>query len=73
MSSLELRGLAVAYGRRQALAPFSDLVHSGEWLGLIGPNGAGKSSLLRAVVGGHGAAAPSSSPTCRSRRRSPTT
>jgi len=51
VSSLELRELAVAYGRRQALAPFSDLVHSGEWLGLIGPNGAGKSSLLRAVVG----------------------
>ena len=51
MSSLELRDLAVAYGKRQALAPFSDVVHSGEWLGLIGPNGAGKSSLLRAVVG----------------------
>jgi iron complex transport system ATP-binding protein len=51
MSSLELRELAVAYGRRQALAPFSDVVRSGEWLGLIGPNGAGKSSLLRAVVG----------------------
>ncbi len=51
MSSLELRELAVHYGRHQALAPFSDVVHSGEWLGLIGPNGAGKSSLLRAVVG----------------------
>jgi iron complex transport system ATP-binding protein len=51
MSSLELREMAVAYGKRQALAPFSDVVHSGEWLGLIGPNGAGKSSLLRAVVG----------------------
>ena len=51
MSSLELRDLAVAYGKREALAPFSDVVHSGEWLGLIGPNGAGKSSLLRAVVG----------------------
>ena len=51
MSSLELRGLGVAYGKRIALAPFDDIVHSGEWLGLIGPNGAGKSSLLRAVVG----------------------
>jgi len=51
VSSLELRGLAVSYGKRQALAPFSDVVTSGEWLGLIGPNGAGKSSLLRAVVG----------------------
>jgi iron complex transport system ATP-binding protein len=51
VSSLELRELAVAYGRRQALAPFSEVIGSGEWLGLIGPNGAGKSSLLRAVVG----------------------
>jgi iron complex transport system ATP-binding protein len=51
MSSLELRDLAVAYGKRRALAPFSDVVTSGEWLGLIGPNGAGKSSLLRAVAG----------------------
>jgi iron complex transport system ATP-binding protein len=51
VSSLELRDLAVSYGRREALAPFSDVVRSGEWLGLIGPNGAGKSSLLRAVVG----------------------
>jgi iron complex transport system ATP-binding protein len=52
MSSLELRDVAVSYGRRVALAPFRDVVHSGEWLGLIGPNGAGKSSLLRAIVGG---------------------
>jgi iron complex transport system ATP-binding protein len=51
VSSIELRGVTVAYGRRQALAPFSDTVASGEWLGLIGPNGAGKSSLLRAIVG----------------------
>lgn len=51
MSSLGLASVAVAYGRRQALAPFTDVVGSGEWLGLIGPNGAGKSSLLRAIVG----------------------
>ncbi len=51
MSSLEMRELAVAYGRRVALAPYTDRVRSGEWLGLIGPNGAGKSSLLRAIVG----------------------
>ncbi|MBA3288553.1 MAG: ABC transporter ATP-binding protein [Acidimicrobiia bacterium] len=50
-ASLELRGLAVHYGRRVALQPIDELVASGEWLGLIGPNGAGKSSLLRAVVG----------------------
>ena len=51
MSSLGLDAVAVSYGKRPALAPFTDTVASGEWLGLIGPNGAGKSSLLRAVVG----------------------
>ncbi|MFV0307350.1 MAG: ABC transporter ATP-binding protein [Desertimonas sp.] len=51
MSSIEVRDLAVRYGPRDALAPFSDAIGSGEWLGLIGPNGAGKSSLLRAVLG----------------------
>lgn len=51
MSSLGLLGLAVDYGKRHALAPFTDTVSSGEWLGLIGPNGAGKSSLLRAIIG----------------------
>jgi iron complex transport system ATP-binding protein len=51
VSSLGLDQVAVAYGKRRALAPFTETVASGEWLGLIGPNGAGKSSLLRAVVG----------------------
>lgn len=51
MSSLELRGVSVRYGRHTALAPFSDRVAPGEWVGLIGPNGAGKSTLLRSVVG----------------------
>jgi iron complex transport system ATP-binding protein len=51
MSSLEFRGVAVRYNGRNALAPFSDVVRSGEWLGLIGPNGAGKSSLLKAAIG----------------------
>jgi iron complex transport system ATP-binding protein len=51
MSSIELRGLTVQYGRRTAVASFTETVRSGEWLGLIGPNGAGKSSLLQAIVG----------------------
>jgi len=51
MSSLEFREVAVRYGKRQALGPFSDRVAPGEWVGLIGPNGAGKSTLLRAVSG----------------------
>jgi iron complex transport system ATP-binding protein len=51
MSELTFDRVAVHYGTRQALAPFSDRVAAGEWLGVIGPNGAGKSSLLRAAAG----------------------
>ena len=51
MSVLECRDLAVRYGKHDALHPFNDRMHSGEWLGLIGPNGAGKSSLIRALAG----------------------
>ncbi len=51
MSELLLADVEVTYGDRVAVAPFSDTVASGEWVGLIGPNGAGKSSLLRSIVG----------------------
>ena len=51
MSSIEFRDVAVRYRKRVAVGGFSDVIRSGEWLGLIGPNGAGKSSLLKAVVG----------------------
>ena len=51
MSSIAFDAVSVAYGNRQVLAPYTDTVVSGEWLGVIGPNGAGKSSLLRAAVG----------------------
>ena len=51
MGTLELRDVSVSYGKRQVVAPFTELVASGEWLGVIGPNGAGKSSLLRAAAG----------------------
>ncbi len=51
MSSIAFDRVAVSYGKREVVAPFTEQVQSGEWLGLIGPNGAGKSSLLRATVG----------------------
>jgi iron complex transport system ATP-binding protein len=51
MSSVVFDEVEVRYGRRCALAPFSDRVEAGEWLGVIGPNGSGKSSLLRAAAG----------------------
>ncbi len=50
--NLELRDVAVRYGRRSPVVASCDLdVDDGEWLGVIGPNGAGKSSLLKAVCG----------------------
>lgn len=51
MTELSFLDVSVSYGKRHALSGFSDVVSSGEWVGLIGPNGAGKSSLLRAVAG----------------------
>ncbi len=51
MSTLEFDAVTVSYGKRIAVAPFTDRVGSGEWVGIIGPNGAGKSSLLRAAAG----------------------
>ncbi len=51
MSVLAFVDVAVSYGAEQAVRPYTDVVGSGEWLGVIGPNGAGKSSLLRAVAG----------------------
>jgi len=51
VSSVTFDGVGVQYGKRRALEPYTDVVATGEWLGLIGPNGAGKSSLLRAAAG----------------------
>jgi iron complex transport system ATP-binding protein len=50
VSSLAFEAVTVTYGKRTALAAFSEHVSPGEWLCLIGPNGAGKSSALRAVA-----------------------
>ena len=51
MSTLELKGLEVAYGGVPAVRGLSLSVAPGEIVGLIGPNGAGKSSTLHAVMG----------------------
>jgi branched-chain amino acid transport system ATP-binding protein len=51
MSSLELRGLEVAYGGVPAVRGLSLTVAPGEIVGLIGPNGAGKSTTLHAIMG----------------------
>ena len=51
MSELILSDVAVTYGDRRAVLPFTDKIAAGKWVGLIGPNGAGKSSLMRSIAG----------------------
>jgi iron complex transport system ATP-binding protein len=47
---LEVRGLQVAYGKRDVLRSVDLRVDPGEVVGLVGPNGCGKTTLLRAVT-----------------------
>jgi branched-chain amino acid transport system ATP-binding protein len=51
MALLELDGVAVHYGRIQALVGVSVSVEAGEIVALIGANGAGKTTTMRAVSG----------------------
>lgn len=48
--SIEVVGLSVAYGRRQAVDDVTLSFGRGV-TGILGPNGAGKSSLMRTIVG----------------------
>ncbi|EPR39182.1 ABC transporter related protein [Desulfovibrio sp. X2] len=48
---LDIQGLRVRYGRREAVCKVSLSVDAGEVVALYGYNGAGKSTLLRAVAG----------------------
>lgn len=50
MSLLRLDGIAVRYGKSQALIDVSLRVEAGEVVTLIGANGAGKSTLMRAIM-----------------------
>ncbi len=49
--TLELEGIAKAYGDKQVLAGVSLRVQRGDRLAIIGPNGIGKSTLLKIAVG----------------------
>jgi branched-chain amino acid transport system ATP-binding protein len=51
VTTLEVRGLDVAYGGVPAVHGLSLEVAPGEIVGLIGPNGAGKSTTLHAIMG----------------------
>jgi manganese/iron transport system ATP-binding protein len=48
---LEVHGLGVRYGQRQALHDVSFRVGRGELIAVVGPNGAGKSTLFKAICG----------------------
>jgi ABC-2 type transport system ATP-binding protein len=48
---LDVRGLSVAYGAKQAVSEVSFQITHGEIFGLLGPNGAGKTSTLSAIEG----------------------
>jgi iron complex transport system ATP-binding protein len=51
VTTIELRGVGLAYGQRQVLHGIDLVVPAGSRLALVGPNGAGKSSLLRCITG----------------------
>ncbi|WP_322031617.1 ABC transporter ATP-binding protein [Paraburkholderia sp. J76] len=48
---LEVSGLAVRYGKIEALHKAAIKVGAGQIVSVIGPNGAGKSTLLNAIMG----------------------
>ena len=51
MSTLEISGLTVAYGRTEAVRGIDLAVGEGQLAALIGANGAGKTTILRALSG----------------------
>lgn len=48
---LDVRGVAVSYGRSRVLDAVDLRVPDGEAVGVVGPNGAGKTTLLNVVAG----------------------
>ncbi len=51
MSTIELRGISVAYGAQVVLDDLDLAVGDGEFLVLVGPSGCGKTTALRVVAG----------------------
>ncbi len=50
-SSIEARGVSLAYGQKRILSDVDLRIGSGEFFCLLGPSGAGKTSFLRVVAG----------------------
>lgn len=51
MIRIELSGIGKRFGRQWILQDFSDVLNSGETIGIRGRNGSGKSTLLRVLCG----------------------
>lgn len=51
MTAIELRDVAVSYGKRRVLTDVNWRVETGELVSVLGPNGAGKTTMLRAILG----------------------
>lgn len=51
MPLLEIKNMAVHYGRIEAIRDMSIVVNDGEIVSLIGANGAGKTTTMRAIAG----------------------
>ncbi len=49
--SIEVKGLAKAFGRFPALKPTTITVETGKLVALLGPSGSGKTTLLRLIAG----------------------
>ncbi|MEW5746160.1 MAG: LPS export ABC transporter ATP-binding protein [Nitrospirota bacterium] len=49
--TLEMRGLAKTYGKRQVVKDITLSLSTGEIVGLLGPNGAGKTTTFYMIVG----------------------
>lgn len=48
---VELKNVAVSYGRKQVLRDVSLTVRERDFLGIIGPNGGGKTTLVKTILG----------------------
>ena len=51
MNAIEVRDLALYYGKTQVLHDLSLSISQGDFVVIIGPNGTGKTSLLKALAG----------------------
>ncbi|MGE0557383.1 MAG: ABC transporter ATP-binding protein [Burkholderiales bacterium] len=49
--AVEVRNIAMSYGKTQVLRDINLLIEPGEFFALLGPSGSGKSTLLRLIAG----------------------